>query len=199
MDAEVRDRAFDPFFTTKDVGQGTGLGLSIVQGIVHQHQGRVVCESEPDHGTTVDVLLPAATERPASDTPPKDAAKAAKGGGTETILVVEDEEEVRLVLTRTLERRGYRVLSAADGVEGLEVLEREGRVDLMLLDLSMPRLTGGEVLRRLAPETAPPVILLTGYAPDPDIAEGAVAMLEKPIGPRDLLDCVREILDAAEG
>ena len=193
IDDDIQGRVFDPFFTTKDVGRGTGLGLSIVHGIAQQHGGRVTCASRVGVGSTFEVQLPASQDRLRPEAPPTSARPP---GGTETILLIEDEEAVRRVARRALERYGYTVLMARDGQEGLEVLEREdSNVDLMLLDLSMPRMTGQEVLRRMDPDRAPPVILFSGYATEEDANVGAAAILEKPIGPRELLACIREILD----
>jgi signal transduction histidine kinase len=188
-----RERIFDPFYTTKDVGSGTGLGLSIVHGIVRQHGGQIRCESQLGGGTEFRLSLPT-TARPRPEPPESDRPAPARGD--ERILVVEDEEAVRTTVALVLDRLGYDVLVAADGEEGLALLARQERpVDLILLDLSMPRMSGDQMLDHLDPETAPPVILFTGYATPAAVQERVAAVLEKPLGPRILMRCVRAVLD----
>jgi len=196
MDRAICERVFDPFFTTKEVGSGTGLGLSIVHGIVRQHQGSVTCDSRVGAGSTFHVVLPA-SDSDASESPSADEPAPEKGD--ETILLVEDEEAVRSTVAFVLRRLGYRVLVAADGEEGLAVLERSREsVDLILLDVSMPRMTGPEMLQRLDPGDCAPVILFTGYAMPHELQDRVAAVLEKPLGPRVLLRCVRSVLDGAD-
>ncbi len=193
IDGAVRERIFDPFFTTKEVGSGTGLGLSIVHGIMRRHGGRITCDSRIGEGTMFQLLLPTAeagtaTSVKASEPPPPK--------GHETILIVDDEESVRTTIGHALSRLGYRVLLAADGEQGLAVLAREGAaVDLMLLDLSMPRLSGSEVLERMDPDSGPAVILFTGFAASHDLSGRVTAVLEKPLLPRTLIHSVRAVLD----
>jgi PAS domain S-box-containing protein len=164
MDPETRARVFEPFFTTKEPGRGTGLGMAMVFGLVRQHEGYIELESERGRGTTVRILLPLA--------PALEAAGAAPGGelprGTERILLVEDEPEVRRATTRVLEQSGYRVRVAADGEEALALLAAEpGGFDLVVTDMVMPRLGGAGLYAALRERgVAIPVLFVTGYAPE---------------------------------
>jgi PAS domain S-box-containing protein len=204
MDAGTVSRVFEPFFTTKEHGAGTGLGLSTVYGIVKQSNGYVAVDSEPGRGTVVTVYLPrvaALAEVEAADAPAP--VKADARGGSETVLVVEDEEIVRSLVREMLEGLGYTVLDARDGEDALEVLARgTPAIDLVLSDLVMPRMSGRELARRVAelrPETA--VLLVSGYAGDTTTAEGPLepgtAFLEKPFTGRELAEKVRGLLDGA--
>lgn len=193
MDEELRQHIFEPFFTTKEPDRGTGLGLATVYGIVRQHEGWIECESEPGKGTTFSVYLPVAPEeREAALDPERELRK-----GTETILVIEDEEGVRRTMKRILERYGFTVLEAADGREGLAVFERERkRISLVILDRSMPRMSGEELLielRQRVPQAK--LVLCTGYAPDGYEPEGVQMVLRKPFGPRELVGAVCQVLD----
>jgi CheY-like chemotaxis protein len=195
MDQGTRERVFEPFFTTKEVDKGTGLGLSTVYGIVQQHGGWIGCDSEVGRGTTFSVYLPAA-ERP-------DAGADAGGGapeptGTETILVIDDEDLVRRTATRLLEHYGYTVLEAEDGPSGIELYVHEmERIDLVLLDLSMPRMSGHEVLVQL--RDANPhqkVVFFTGYASEPDAWDDSASVIQKPFTSARLAAAVRSALDS---
>ena len=161
MTPEVRARLFEPFFTTKPAGHGVGLGLSEVYGVIKGHQGWIKVESEPDRGSTFRVYLPAAAS-PVSAEP---VAPAAEGGGGECVLVVDDEDMVRDLARLVLERRGYRVLTACDGEEALtQYGAHPGRIDLVLLDYTMPGLTGLQVfeaLRKMDPKVC--VVFSSGY------------------------------------
>lgn len=192
IESSVQARMFDPFFTTKEIGRGTGLGLSSVHGIVSYLGGWVTCDSEPGRGSTFEVYLnPAETSR----TPPATDAHPPRAKGSGTILLMEDEEAVRYVAQRNLERSGYDVLLAVDGQEGLQLLsDRSDDVDLVLLDLSMPKVSGREVLERMSSEHPQPVILFSGYAIPEDVHERVVATLEKPISGRKLIACVTRIM-----
>lgn len=196
MTGAVRERIFDPFFTTKDVGSGTGLGLSIVHGIVRQHHGRIECASDVGRGTCFELYLPLIE---AIQKAPTSVSAGDNPGGDETILVVDDEEAVRTTVAIALRRLGYRVLEAIDGDECLALLQRDvEQIDLLLLDMSMPNVSGAEVIERLEAETAPPVILFTGYANTPDdIRREVAAILEKPLATRVLSETVRTVLDGA--
>jgi PAS domain S-box-containing protein len=196
MEPEVRARAFEPFFTTKDSGAGTGLGLAVVYGIVQQHRGEIELESAPGGGTAVHVYLPAA-ERAA-----KPASRAPEGlapGGSETLLVVEDEVMVQKLVVNVLKGAGYRVLAATDGKEAIALFEREkDRIALVLVDMVMPGMSGRELERRarvLKPGLR--VLYTTGYAADPaEIAEiGGDRVLYKPYDRNVLLREVRGMLD----
>jgi signal transduction histidine kinase len=192
-----RERIFDPFFTTKEVGSGTGLGLSIVHGIMRQHGGRVTCDSEVGRGSTFELFLRAAE---VGARPSVTVQHPVPSGGSETILIVEDEESVRTTVGHALSRLGYRVLLATDGEEGMSILEREaGAVDLMLLDVSMPRMSGPELLAQIDPDHSPLVILFTGFATPHELQGQVAAVLEKPLTPRALVSCVRSVLDSRAG
>jgi PAS domain S-box-containing protein len=199
FDAATRARLYEPFFTTKPVGKGTGLGLSIAYGIVAQHGGVIGCASEPGQGTTFTIRLPllaALAEAPAV------VAAAPPPAGSETILVAEDDPALRRVLRRLLERTGYTVVEAGDGLEAVERFEAgRDRIDLVLLDVIMPGQNGRQALdriRALAPGV--PAIFLSGHTADladqREIDLGAEPLLRKPMEPGDLLREVRARLDA---
>jgi len=196
MDAETRARIFEPFFTTKPPGKGSGLGLAAAQGIVQQVGGAIGVRSAPGRGTRMSVFLPRAREVQAALRLPEEPR--AVRGGTETVLLVEDEPEVRSLAARALERRGYAVLTAADG-EGALQLAAIGleRVDLLVTDIAMPGMDGRALarkLRALRPEL--PVLFISGF-----VAGGAESLegplLSKPFTPDALALCVRQALDAA--
>jgi two-component system, cell cycle sensor histidine kinase and response regulator CckA len=195
MDAATVTRIFDPFFTTKEHGRGTGLGLSTVWGIVAQSGGTINVTSSPGAGARFELHFPAVERTEAGV-----AAVASKeADGDETILVVEDEAQVRKLLCSVLRRAGYRVLEATDGREGLALSEQhEGRIHLLLTDVIMPRMNGSELVRALAsqrPDTR--VLYLSGYTENAlqGVLDGTVALLAKPIAPRELLREVRHLLD----
>jgi signal transduction histidine kinase/ActR/RegA family two-component response regulator len=197
--AELRARIFEPFFTTKPVGQGTGLGLAMVYGIVKQHHGWVECDSRPGRGTRFDVFLPrlvgAAEPAPPALTP---AAPDALGGTT--VLLVDDEPGLRGLGRVILARQGCRVLEAEDGEQALAAYAgRTGAIDLVVLDLTMPRLSGADTLRRLvALDSGVRVLLCSGYAAGQatDLAcEQVVGFLPKPYRPVDLLLAIAEALE----
>ncbi len=190
-------RVFEPFFTTKATGKGTGLGLSTVYGIVKQHEGYIVATSEPGQGSIFKVYLPATADR---GLPAAPAREQAVRGGHETILVVEDEPEVRQVLVQVLGGFGYRVHEALDGVVALEMLQHGLAADLVLTDVVMPRM-GGMELCEAAREAAPSLRFLfsSGYAEDSVhvgfIRKGGIFFLAKPYGIDALARKVREALD----
>ena len=205
MDAETRARVFEPFFTTKPVGQGTGLGLSVVHGIVQQSGGHVWLTAEPGKGTEVRILLPAVAQPTAGHAGATAYAEAAgTAGGTERILVVDDEPVVLEFIAAQLRRAGYTVLEASHGEAALEqfrAAQAEGaEVDLVLTDLVMPGMGGralGEALGAVAPGL--PILYCSGYTGDEVsrrglIAEGAEFM-PKPFAPGELLQRVRALLD----
>ncbi|MBI5137746.1 MAG: response regulator [Nitrospirae bacterium] len=185
MTDDVAAQAFNPFFTTKDGTRGAGLGLATAHGIVNAHGGHVDFDTRPGHGTTFHVWLPAlagAIPAPPAAAPEQPAARPAPA----TILVAEDEPDLLVLIGEHLTGRGHRVLSAADGIESLARLESDGpRIDLLILDLMLPGVTGWTVLERVA-EKHPqlPVVVISGYAEDWEISKtaamGKVAMLEKP-------------------
>jgi PAS domain S-box-containing protein len=195
---EVQERIFDPFYTTKEVGKGTGLGLATVYGIVKQHEGFIQLESEAGKGATFHIFLPIRSGAENAEPPAEDNRFIE---GKETILVAEDEDAVRNLVTRILQRAGYVVLSARNGVEALEVFEKnEARVDLLLLDVVMPRLGGRAVFDAIRAKSRVPILFSSGYSfqalnanmlPDEEIH-----LIHKPYQPTKLLREIREILDA---
>jgi CheY-like chemotaxis protein len=200
MDEATRQRMFEPFFTTKSSGKGTGLGMATVHGLVKQHGGVIDVDSAPGRGTRVKVYFPA---MPAGS--PAAGAGLEGGrdvrGGTETILVVEDEGDLRRVAKRILEQAGYQVLTAADGQEALDVLRQQpGPIHLVLSDLVMPRLGGRglyDAARREGNKT--PFLFASGYSPGDERGslppELGVPLLHKPWTHDDVLTRVRDILD----
>ena len=200
MPPEVQERIFEPFFTTKPVGQGTGLGLSTVYGIVKQSDGFVWVDSTPGSGTTFRIYLPQVVADAAA--PPSPDLPAAPSGGSELILVVEDEDVVRTLACRGLREQGYTVLEARHGGEALRHLgEQARRIDLVISDVVMPEVSGrelGERLARLQPEL--PVLYMSGYTGDDVIQRGLLEpgapFQQKPFTPEGLARKVREMLDA---
>ncbi|MCD6048957.1 MAG: multi-sensor hybrid histidine kinase, partial [Verrucomicrobia bacterium] len=195
-------RIFEPFFTTKDPGKGTGLGLATVFGIVKQHGGTVIVESEVGRGTSFQILLPVA--KPLEKAAEKTTVKAKPRGGTETILLVEDDTSVRVLTRIVLERAGYRVVEASNGVEALELWsEHQDSVRLLLTDIVMPEgVSGRELAARL--QTQNPklrVVFTSGYSADIAGRELALAegqnFIQKPAPPHKLLETVRHSLDDA--
>ena len=201
MDEETMANVFEPFFTTKGVGEGTGLGLSTVYGLVKQHQGMIHAHSEVDWGTTFKVYLPL-VERPAA--PVADRLEGPALGGTETILLAEDDEMVRTLSQTVLERAGYTVLTACDGEDALRVFdERVDDIDMALLDVMMPKLGGRAVFEHI--QKARPnmrVLFASGYSmsaihTDFVLDEG-LELVQKPCPPDDLLRRVRQLLDGGQ-
>lgn len=201
MDEATQARVFEPFFTTKPQGRGTGLGLSTVYGIVQQSGGLVGFQSAPGKGTEFRIYLPhLALEAEADDRAPADLQAYA---GTELVLVAEDQEPVRQIVRIWLERRGYRVLEAADGQVGLEVAAAHGRdIQLLVTDVVMPNASGpdlADALRARDPEL--PVIYISGYPSEVIANRGLLGpgmrLLEKPLSEALLLRAVRESLDGA--
>jgi len=195
MSPDVVERAFEPFYTTKEVGKGSGLGLSQVYGFVKQSGGHVELASEPGIGTTVRLFLPRADDAPKDRVEP--AARAAPGKD-ETVLVVEDDADLREMVAENLRSLGYRVLTAADAPAALTTIEREPKVDLLFSDYSMPRgMLGDELARRARQLKAGLKVLLTsGYA----VAQrgtGAVdfSLLQKPYRQEELARAIRQALD----
>jgi PAS domain S-box-containing protein len=200
MDEATRTQVFDPFFTTKAVGQGTGLGLATVYGIVKHHDGLIHVYSEPGKGTAFKVYLPI-VERSAEEVGPK--VEEAAVGGTETILVAEDEEMVRDLLSNMLQTAGYTVLMACDGEEALRVFEEHAdAIDLAILDVMMPKLGGREVMDRIQAR-CPRVRFLfsSGYSANAIhtnfVIKEKLHLITKPYRRADLLRAIRERLDNA--
>jgi two-component system cell cycle sensor histidine kinase/response regulator CckA len=198
MDPETAAHLFEPFFTTKEVGKGTGLGLATVYGIVKQSDGYIMVYSEPGHGTTFKIYLPRVA---AAEPAPPPALRPTVTRGSETVLVVEDEEAVRSLSRRALEAGGYTVLAAADGADAVRLVERYGGpIHLVLTDVVMPGMSGRELADRLV-QRRPGlrVLYMSGYPGDAIVHRGALdpgtAFLQKPFMPDDLTRKVREVLD----
>ncbi len=198
MADEVKAHLFEPFFTTKEPGAGTGLGLATVYGAIAQSGGHIHVESAPGRGTTFELCLPRC-ERPALTPPPLLAP--GKVGGTEKILVVEDDPLVRSVTRRTLETAGYRVVVARDGAEALERAGEEGApFDLVVTDVVMPGMTGAALAKRLAEQRpGQKVLFVSGYSREVMAERGlggeAPRILAKPFTAATLLGRVRQVLD----
>lgn len=199
MSDEVKARIFEPFFTTKEAGKGTGLGLATVYGIVTQSGGHIALSSEVGHGATFKVYLPRTQQRLSSGK--SDPGFAVMPRGCETVLLVEDEDGVRVLARHILQGCGYTVLEARDGAHALRLVEQhEGRIDLLVTDVVMPRMSGREVAERLvAMSPRLKVLFLSGYTDDAvmrhGILEVEVAFLQKPYNPALLAAKVREVLD----
>jgi signal transduction histidine kinase len=198
IDPAINGRVFEPFFTTKSSGQGTGLGLSVVEGIIEQSNGEMWLESLPGQGTTFTIALPL-VEAPHDAGPKVDDGPA--GSGTETILLVDDEDAVREVFARGLREKGYRVFEASDGHKALETMRQSpDEIDLVVTDVAMPGMTGIDLARRvLELREFVPFVFVSGQPrevlPDFGSLQREHALLEKPFSPDALAACVRTRLD----
>jgi signal transduction histidine kinase len=205
MTPDVLARAFEPFFTTKEVGSGSGLGLSQVYGFAKQSGGLVELASEPGTGTTVRLFLPRCEDGQAQPEAPSgaQAVPRANPAGSETILVVEDDHEVRSTVADNLRALGYAVVTAGDGLAALAFLKRGERVDLVFSDLAMPSGMPGDELARRAVEIYPSVkvLLTSGYARAPNTGGVLrdIAMLRKPYRQEELARAIRDALDRGRG
>jgi CheY-like chemotaxis protein len=201
IDEKTQQFIFEPFFTTKEHGKGTGLGLSTVYGIVRQAGGYIWVYSEVGEGTTFRIYFPR-VEAPALELPRAPVVRAL--GGTETILVVEDDHQIRSLCKRVLVRMGYEVLVASDGSEALAICgQRGGLIHLVLTDIVMPTMSGKQLAKHLS-RTRPDakILFMSGYTPNAIVHDGVVdpgvALLQKPFSPEGIAKKVREVLDADE-
>ncbi len=200
MDERTKEKIFDPFFTTKEVGKGTGLGLSIAYGIIRQHNGAISVESGIGRGSTFTIHLPHVKAQISRE---QKQDGILPSGGAETILLAEDEELVRFFLAKTLERAGYRLITAEDGEEGLRKFEENrDNVSLVISDMVMPKKNGLEMYDEISgikPGTK--VLFISGYSTDmikvKGEAEENIDFITKPFVKKDLLDKVRKILDVS--
>jgi len=197
MEADVRDRIFNPYFTTKIKGKGTGLGLSVVHGIVERYNGYIEVESQPEVGTTFKVFFPCMTETQAPELSHK--IKSIQGG-TEKILLVDDEAPIVSMVKQQLERMGYQVTARTASLEALEIFRNQPDFfDLVITDLTMPNMTGDHLtleIKRLRSDI--PVILCTGFSdkinPEIAVAMGIDAYIFKPVVKQDIDAAIRKVL-----
>jgi CheY-like chemotaxis protein len=198
MNRETASRIFEPFFTTKPVGEGTGLGLSTVHGIVRQSNGSISVESAPGWGTTFKIYLP---QTMADLQPPVSPSPASRHPTSGTILVVDDQSQVRAMLVRALQEEGYTVLAAASAREALVIAMRDGaRLDLMITDLLMPDMTGGDLAKQVQASYPSLAVLFTSGHPDEEMRQRGLlgaeqSFLPKPYSPEVLAAYVRQLLE----
>jgi PAS domain S-box-containing protein len=199
MDGATKARLFEPFFTTKEPGRGTGLGLATVYGIVKQSGGYIWAYSELGHGTTFKIYLPRVPETP--EAPESTTSPPTPARGSETLLVVEDQEEVRKLTKRVLEARGYTVLAARNGAEALEIVaQHPSQIHLMITDVVMPGMNGRELAQHACARRSDlKVLYVSGYTGEAvlqhRLLEPGVAFLQKPFTPDVLARKTREVLD----
>jgi two-component system, cell cycle sensor histidine kinase and response regulator CckA len=198
MDADTQKRMFDPFFTTKERGKGTGLDLATVFGIIKQHEGNIFIYSQPGRGTTVKIYLPKAEEITSQTISPK-VSDSTQISGTETVLVVEDEEMVRSLVCETLKAHGYDVVEAKSPTDCLELASGKAVIDLLLTDVIMPEMDGKELYLKLgAIHPNCRVLYMSGYANNVighhGILDEGVHFLQKPFAIRTLARKVRDVL-----
>jgi CheY-like chemotaxis protein len=201
MDKDIMDNLFEPFFTTKDVGKGTGLGLATVYGIVKQNNGFINVYSEPGQGSTFKIYLPRLIAD--KDTDKAVPEKEATAGGTETILLVEDEPSILRMTRMMLERNGYSVLSAASPSEAVEkATNHSGSIDLLMTDVVMPEMHGRDLAGQIT-ELYPGIryLFMSGYTANiiahQGVLDDGVAFIQKPFSMADMTEKVREVLDMA--
>jgi PAS domain S-box-containing protein len=200
MDETTRARIFEPFFTTKSVGKGTGLGLAVVFGIVQNHEGFIDVRSKPGRGTSFDLFFPVEVQNIESSRQNERDYKATEGG-SETILLVEDEIDLRDMVESVLTDKGYKVHTAADGIEAVEVYAKQWKeIDLVITDVGLPKLDGKGVFGRMqALNPNARVIVASGYVEPAEksslLLAGAKYFLQKPYKPQEILTSVRAVLD----
>jgi PAS domain S-box-containing protein len=201
MDKKTMERIFEPFFTTKALGKGTGLGLAMVYGLVKQHQGSIICYSEPEVGTTFKIYFPSLVPQNDSD---ESKISQSSIGGTETILLVDDEENVRDVGKDLLEGSGYTVITASSGREALELYkDKRSSISLIILDLIMPEMGGKECLEGLLKiDSSVKTLICSGYSANGTakeaVATGAKGFISKPYNLNEMLAQIRRIIDPKE-
>jgi len=200
IEPEVQRHIFEPYFTTKELGKGTGLGLSMVYGIINQSEGYIFVDSVVGGGATFSIYLPVASETEIA----QEIARGARGtlhAGTETVLIVEDEQSVRAVTSEILQSNGYKVIEARDGHEAIAEFKRHrGAIDLLLTDVVMPHMKGPELANRLLSlEPKLRVIYMSGYNEEAILGrrfgEGGSVLIHKPFSPQTLAGKVRDVLD----
>jgi len=200
MDAETQSHIFEPFFTTKEPDKGTGLGLSTVYGIVKQSGGNIWVYSEPGRGTTFKIYLPRVEA--AVETKQREQTVSAPVGGSETVLLVEDDDIVRDLACRVLAKRGYQVLEAASGREAVLLCERHrGEIQILITDVVLPQMNGRELAERVRPlQPDMRVLYISGYTGNAIIHHGVLRpgtfFLQKPFTPETLLLKVRQVLES---
>ena len=203
MTKEVMDRAFEPFFSTKSVDAGTGLGLSQVYGFIKQSGGHIKIYSESGEGTTVKIYLPRYTGKVTADEGEALESGDVEGRTGETILIVEDDADVRTFLVEALRELNYRTLSAADAQAALRIIDQKNaRIDLLLSDVVLPGMNGRELMaeaRKQRPDLK--VLFMTGYSRNAIVHQGrldpGIEMIQKPMSQRELAGRIRDLLDAA--
>jgi len=202
MDKETLEHIFEPFYTTKEIGKGTGLGLAMVYGIVKNHGGYITCTSEPGEGTVFRIYFPWVKDEHTSR--PEKKEKEELKGGTETILVVDDEEAIRELAEDILRRFGYKVLSAEDGESALEIYqENKESISLIILDLIMPGMGGQKCLEEILKiDSSQKVVIVSGYTVEGPVKEslekGAKGYIKKPYELGPMLMVIRDVLDRKE-
>ncbi len=199
MDEQTRKRIFDPFFTTKEVGKGTGLGLALVHSIVANHSGYIDLQTQPGKGTTFSIYIPV-LERKTEVVQREEVSLEDAPGGEETVLFIEDEEMLRDLVKTFVEAKGYKVLVAVDGEEGIDLFKkRRDNIDLVISDLGIPKIPGHEVIKSihaLAPKTR--LVVASGFIEDEiksNLVElGVTHFIQKPYRPAEVLRTIREAI-----
>jgi nitrogen-specific signal transduction histidine kinase/CheY-like chemotaxis protein len=198
---DIVERIFDPFFTTKPIGQGTGLGLSMIHGFVRQSGGQIRVDSEPGIGTTMSLYLPRYTGSAPDEISAAISGIAATGAG-ETVLVIDDEPVVRMLITEVVQEAGYVALEAGDGPAGLEILRSDRRIDLLVTDVGLPGGMNGRQVADAARISRPDlkVLFVTGYAENAAVGNGlldrGMQVITKPFVTSDLASRITEIMDS---
>jgi PAS domain S-box-containing protein len=200
MPPEIVARAFDPFFTTKPLGQGTGLGLSMIYGFAKQSGGQVRIYSEEGAGTTMRIYLPRYRGEVEEGSVPPKLSEAPRAQAGETVLVVDDEPTVRMLVTEVLDELGYAAIEAADGTSGLKVLQSDVRIDLLITDVGLPKGMNGRQMADAAREARPTlkVLFITGYAENAAVGDGhlepGMHLLTKPFAMETLVSRIKAII-----